>query len=159
MSLLIGDKAPDFVLFNQKKEKVQLSSFSGKNVLLMFFPFANTSVCTNEMCTLQEDLNKFTTLNAEVLGISIDSPFALDLWGEKLGIKFNLLSDFNKEVIKKYDCYHDVFGAGKFDFQLVAKRSAFVIDKSGSIRYAEVLDNPGTEPNYSAIKNCLESLN
>lgn len=159
MSLKIGDVAPDFTLFNQKKEKVQLNSYKGKNVLLMFFPFANTSVCTNEMCTLQEDMNKFTNLNAEVMGISVDSPFVLDLWGEKLGIKFNLLSDFNKEAVRAYDCYHDVFSPTKYNFNIVAKRSAFVVDKNGFIRYSEILDSPGSEPNYSAIKECLEGLN
>lgn len=159
MSLYVGDVAPNFVLFNQKKEKVELNSFKGKNVVLMFFPFANTSVCTSEMCSLQEDFNKYSALNAEVFGISVDSPFVLDLWGEKLGIKFNLLSDFNKEVVQKYNCYHDVFSKGKFNFNIVAKRSAFVIDKTGIIRYAEILENPGNEPNYSAIKSTLESLN
>ena len=156
MSVKVGDKAPDFSLINDSLEKVNLKDFSGKNVVLLFFPLANTGVCTKEMCTFRDELKAYEDLDAQVLGVSVDSPFALQMWTEKNKYNFPLLSDFNKEVAKSYGALYDVFAPGKFDFNGVAKRSAFVIDKDGNIKYAEVLENPGDEPNYDAIKEALK---
>ncbi len=156
MSIKVGDKAPEFTLKNQNTEDVSLSSFKGKNVVLLFFPFANTGVCTKEMCTMRDNYSRYTALNAQILGVSVDSPFSLKMWEEKNNLNFPLLSDFNKEVCKAYGAIHDVFAPGKFDYMGVAKRSAFVIDKDGLIKYAEVLDNPGEEPNYEKIKEALQ---
>ncbi|HPI38407.1 MAG TPA: peroxiredoxin [Ignavibacteriaceae bacterium] len=156
MSIKVGDKAPEFTLKNQNTEDVSLSSFKGKNVVLLFFPFANTGVCTKEMCTMRDNYSRYTALNAQILGVSVDSPFSLKMWEEKNNLNFPLLSDFNKEVCKAYGAIHDVFAPGKFDYMGVAKRSAFVIDKNGLIKYAEVLDNPGEEPNYEKIKEALQ---
>lgn len=158
MSVKVGDLAPDFTLFNQNVESVTLSSFKGKNVVLLFFPLANTGVCTKEMCSIRDDYSRYNQLGAQVLAISVDSPFALKMWEEKNNINFPLLSDFNKEVIKKYGAFYDVFVPGKFDYQGVAKRSAFVIDKNGVIQYVEILENAGDEPNYTALKEVLEKL-
>ncbi len=158
MSVKVGDLAPDFTLFNQNVENVTLSSFKGKNVVLLFFPLANTGVCTKEMCSIRDDYSRYNQLGAQVLAVSVDSPFALKMWEEKNNINFPLLSDFNKEVIKKYGAFYDVFVPGKFDYQGVAKRSAFVIDKNGVIQYVEILENAGDEPNYTAIKEVLEKL-
>jgi glutaredoxin-dependent peroxiredoxin len=158
MSVNIGNKAPEFVLFNQDAEKVSLGDFKGKNVVLLFFPLANTGVCTKEMCTFRDELKAYEDLDAQVLGISIDSPFTLKMWQEKNNYNFPLLSDFNREVAANYGALYDVFAPGKFDFKGVAKRSAFVIDKEGVIKHAEVLEDFTKEPSYEAIKNTLEEI-
>lgn len=155
MALKVGDKAPDFTLFNQDAEKVTLSSFKGKNIVVLFFPLANTGVCTKEMCTFRDELKVYEGLNAQVLGISVDSPFALKMFADKHNYNFPLLSDFNKEVSASYGALYDVFVPGKFDFKGVSKRSAFVVDAIGKIKYAEVLENAGDEPNYEAVKKAL----
>lgn len=155
MSLKVGDIAPDFTLLNQDGEAVSLSSFRGKKVVLLFFPAANTGVCTKEMCTFRDELKIFENLNAQVLGISVDTHFALKMFQEKNNYNFPLLSDFNKQIIMAYDVVLDVFGRGKFDYLGVAKRSAFVVDENGKLIYVEVLASPGDEPNYEAIKKAL----
>ena len=158
MSLKVGDQAPDFTLFNQEASQVSLHDYMGKNVVLLFFPFANTGVCTKEMCTLRDDYKTYEELDAQVLGISVDSLFALKLWSEKNNSNFPMLSDFNKEVSKSYDVLYDNFAGGKFNYKGVAMRSAFVIDKDGIIKYAESLEDAGKEPNYEAIKITLNEL-
>ena len=158
MSVNIGDKAPEFALFNQDAEKISLGDFKGKNVVLLFFPLANTGVCTKEMCTFSDELKAYEDLDAQVLGISIDSPFTLKMWQEKNNYNFPLLSDFNREAAANYGALYDVFAPGKFDFKGVAKRSAFVIDKEGVIKHAEVLEDFTKEPSYEAIKNTLEEI-
>lgn len=158
MSLKVGDKAPNFELFNHNTEKVSLEQYKGKNVLVLFFPLANTAVCTKELCNFRDELKIYENLDAQVLGISVDSPFALKMFAEKNNYNFPLLSDFNKEVSASYGCLYDVFVPGKFDYKGVSKRSAFVVDKNGVIQYAEVLENAGDEPNYSAIKETLEKI-
>jgi peroxiredoxin len=155
MALKIGDQAPNFTLINQDGEPVSLSDYKGKKVVVLFFPAANTGVCTKEMCTFRDDLKEFEKLNAQVLGISVDTHFALKMFQEKNNYNFPLLSDFNKKVISEYDVVLDVFAPGKFDYKNVAKRSAFVVDENGKIKYTEVLASPGDEPNYEAIKKVL----
>lgn len=155
MSLKIGDKAPDFTLFNQEGEAVTLSSFKGKNVVVLFFPAANTGACTTEMCTFRDELKEYENLNAQLLGISVDTHFALKMFHEKNNYNFPLLSDFNKKVIKDYDVVLDVFVPGKFDYFNTAKRAAFVVDKNGNVKYFEILANVGGQPNFDAIKKAL----
>ena len=156
MSIKVGDQAPKFTLPNQNKEKVSLDDFKGKNVVLLFFPAAGSGVCTNEMCSFRDELKAYEDLNAQVLGISVDTVFALKLFEEKNKYNFPLLSDFNKEVINKFGIVDDAFGAGSLDYKGIAKRSAFVIDKDGKVKYAEVMPSPGELPNYEAIKNALK---
>ena len=155
MALKVGDKAPDFTLFNQDGEPVSLHDFKGKKVVVLFFPAANTGVCTKEMCTFRDELKVFEDVNAQVLGISVDTHFALKMFHEKNNYNFPLLSDFNKKIIAAYDVVLDVFVPGKFDYLGVAKRSAFVVDENGILKYVEVLASPGDEPNYEAIKKVL----
>ena len=155
MALKVGDKAPDFTLFNQDGEPVILSSFKGKNVVVLFFPAANTGACTTEMCTFRDELKEYENLNAQLLGISVDTHFALKMFHEKNNYNFPLLSDFNKKVIKDYDVVLDVFVPGKFDYFNTAKRAAFVVDKNGLIKYFEILVNVGGQPNFEAIKKVL----
>lgn len=158
MSLKIGDAAPAFTLKNQNTEDFSLINLQGRNVLILFFPFANTSVCTEEMCTMRDDISNYKSLNAEILGISVDSPFALKMWDEKHQLNFNLLSDFNKEVSLLYGVLDEVFAPAKYAYKGVSKRAAFIIDKNGKIAYSEVCEHPGLQPNYNAIKKTLENL-
>ncbi|MEO8233515.1 MAG: peroxiredoxin [Ignavibacteriota bacterium] len=155
MALKVGDKAPDFKLFNQDGEAVSLSTFKGKNVVVLFFPGANTGVCTKEMCTFRDEVKVFEGLNAQILGISVDMHYSLKMFHEKNNYNFPLLSDFNKKVIAAYDVVLDVFAPGKFDYLGVAKRAAFVVDGNGILKYVEVLASPGEEPNYEAVKKAL----
>lgn len=154
--LHLGEKAPSFSLVSSDKTEIQLSDFHGHNVLLLFFPFAFTGVCTKEMCQMRDDITMYESLNAKVLGISVDSPYTLAKFKELNQITFPLLSDFNKVVCKAYDCLDEVWNLG---LKGVAKRSAFVLDKEGHLRYIEILDNPGNLPNFEAIKHVLNNLN
>lgn len=151
-----GDSAPDFTLENSEKEKITLSQYQGENVVLLFFPFAFTGVCTAEMCSMRDDITTYQNLNARVLAISVDSPFTLGKWKEELQIPFQLLSDFNKEVCPKYGASYEAF---RGYMKGVAKRSAFVIDRKGMIRYAEVLEDAGSIPNFQSVRDTLASLN
>jgi peroxiredoxin len=156
MALKVGDKAPDFTLFNQDGEPVSLNSFKGKNVVVLFFPAANTGACTKELCTFRDEFKVYEKLNAQVLGISTDTHFALKMFHEKNNYNFPLLSDYNRKVIPVYDVVLDVFVPGKFDYLNTAKRAAFVVDEKGNIKHIEVLANAGDQPNFEAIKKALE---
>lgn len=156
MTLQVGDTAPDFTLKNTDLEDVSLASFRGQNnVLVLFVPLAFTSVCTEELCDISAGLSAYQGVGAQVLGISVDSPFSLKAWAEKEGISLPLLSDFNREVAAAFGAQYDEL----LGFKGVAKRSAFVIDKEGTVRYASVSDDPKVLPDFAAIKSCLESLN
>lgn len=124
---------------------------------MLFFPMAFTSVCTVELCGMRDHLHDYTTLNAEVLAISVDSVFTLAKWKEMEGFNFTMLSDFNKEVSALYGSIYEKFGPGG-SMAGVSKRSAFVIDAEGVVRYAEVLENAAEIPNLEAVKSCLQSL-
>lgn len=158
MSATVGSKAPDFTLKTKTDkglEDVTLSSYQGKqNVVLLFFPLAYTGVCTQEMCEVRDGLKEYQNLNAQVFGISVDSPFAQEAWARAEKLNFPLLSDFNKEVCVAYGAqYADLIG-----FKGVAKRSAFVIDRQGVVRYASVSDDAKKLPDFNAVKACLTSL-
>lgn len=150
-----GDKAPEFTLRASDKTQVRLKDFRDKNVVLLFFPFAFTSTCTKELCDLRDGLSEYQNLSAEVLAISVDSPYTLAKWKQEQGFNFPMLSDFNKTVSKKYEALYKEFVMG---LKGVSKRAAFVIDKGGVIRFSEVLDNAGELPNFEAIKKTLENL-
>lgn len=155
MALKKGDKAPNFTLRNTETAEVSLESFQGKNVVLLFFPLAFTGVCTTELCTMRDDIATYNNLDAEILAISVDSLFTLQKFKAEQNLNFPLLSDFNKEVARAYDCLYEDF---VLDMKGVAKRSAFVIDKAGIIQYAEVLESAGDLPDFGAVKTALESL-
>ncbi len=156
MTATVGQKAPDFGLFDTDKKKISLSDYQGKNVVILFFPMAFTSVCTTELCNVRDNISFYNNTNAEVLGISVDSPFTLAKFKEDQHLNFPLLSDFNKEVSEQYGALYENF---VFDMKGVSKRAAFVIDKEGTIRYAEVLENAGEVPNFQAIQETLTALN
>jgi peroxiredoxin len=156
MSLTTGSKAPDFTLFNDQKQEVKLAAQQGKNVVLLFFPLAFTSVCTTELCGVRDSIASYNAADAVVYGISVDSVFTLAKFKEEQNLNFDLLSDFNKEVSKSYDSLYAQFGFGMLG---VSKRSAFVIDKEGIIQYAEVLENAGEVPDFTKINETLKNLN
>lgn len=152
MSLKIGDTAPDFKLVNTEKKNVTLSEHKGNTVLLLFFPLAFTSTCTTELCATRDDLEFYNKMNATVYGISNDSHFVLKKFKESLNLNFELLADWNKTASEAYgSLYAEYIG-----MKGVAKRSAFVIDKEGKIKYAEVLEDANKVPDFEAIKLCLE---
>ncbi|HSN61885.1 MAG TPA: redoxin domain-containing protein, partial [Ferruginibacter sp.] len=129
MALSVGQKAPEFSLYNSEKAKVNLSDYAGnKNVLLLFFPQAFTGVCTKELCSVRDGINKYHNNNTEVLGLSVDSVFTLGKFKEVQQYNFSLLSDFNKEVSNLYEAIHDSFT--DMGMKGVSKRSAFIIDKT-----------------------------
>jgi glutaredoxin-dependent peroxiredoxin len=163
MALKTGDKAPDFELSTKTAEgpkKVKLSSnFGQKNTVLLFFPMAYTGVCTKEMCEVSKDLNTYAGLNADVVGISGDNPFAQAEWAVKEKITVPLLSDYEHTVAHAYGIAYDSFLPQKnLGMGGVAKRSAFVVDKQGVIRYAEFSDDPGQLPNFERIKQTVAML-
>lgn len=153
MALSIGQPAPAFTLFSSENKPVSLSDYAGKNVVLLFFPMAFTSVCTAELCEMRDNLHTYKALNADVLAVSVDSPFTLAKFKEEQNLPFPLLSDFNKDVSEAYDALYENF---VMNMKGVSKRAAFVIDENGQIKYAEVLENAGNVPDFNAVK---ESLN
>ncbi len=155
MKIEVGQKAPEFTLRNTDKKEVALKDLHNKKVVLLFFPLAFTSVCTAELCSVRDNLNYYNNLDAEVFGISVDSPQTLNRFKQEQELNFALLSDFNKEVSVAYGCLYDTFSGW---MKGVSKRAAFVIDKTGIIRYAEVLENAGEQPNFIAIHQVLESI-
>lgn len=155
MQIQTGQAAPELSLYNTNKDLITLSSLRGKPVLLLFFPLAFTGVCTKELCMTRDNLTLYNDLDTTVLGISVDSPFSLKRFKEDNQINFDLLSDFNKRASRDYGCLYDTFVC---DMEGVAKRSAFVVDAAGVIRYAEVLESAGDIPDFDAIKTCLEGL-
>jgi glutaredoxin-dependent peroxiredoxin len=156
MAIKLGKPAPDFALFSDEKKEVKLSDYKGKNVVILFFPQAFTGVCTAELCDMRDNMHKYQALNAQILGISVDSVFTLDKFKELQNYNFPLLSDFNKTVSKQYGSLYKVFA---FGMSGVSKRSAFVIDAEGIVRYAEVLESAGDVPNFAAINAALAGLN
>jgi glutaredoxin-dependent peroxiredoxin len=163
MGITVGTKAPDFELptkTSQGPQKVKLSANLGnKNTVLLFFPMAFTSVCTQEMCDVSQGINAFTDLNAQVYGISGDNPFAQEAWAQKEKISVTLLSDYEHKVAHAYGVAYDSFLPQlNLGMSGVPKRSAFVIDKQGVVQYAESSDDPKQLPNFNAIKETLNKL-
>jgi peroxiredoxin len=155
MSPAVGAQAPDFTLPNQDREPVTLSQQLAKGpVVLVFVPAAFSSVCTKEMCTFRDSMAELSTVSATVLGISVDTFFTLKAWGEQERLPFALLSDFNKDVIRQYG----VFNEDMIGLKGIAKRSVFVIDRSGIVRHREVLEDARNEPDYGKVKQALAAL-
>jgi len=153
--MIIGQPAPEFTLFSSDKTEVSLKQYEGKNLVLLFFPMAFTSVCTAELCEMRDNIATYQGLNAEIAAISVDSPFTLAKFKEEQHLPFPLLSDFNKEVSTAYESLYETFA---MNMKGVSKRSAFVIDETGTLQYAEVLDNAGEVPNFEAVRETLNNL-
>ena len=155
MNIKIGQPAPDFTLYDSTKNKITLSDMKGQNVLLLFFPLAFTSTCTAELCSIRDNISFYNNVNAKVFGISVDSLHTLAKFKSEQSLNFSLLSDFNKEASALYGSLYEMFS---YDMKGVSKRSAFVIDKEGFVRYAEVLENASEQPNFKNITLLLEGL-
>ena len=156
MAISIGQKAPSFNLFDSDKKSINSASFAGQPVIILFFPFSFSSVCTAELCSMRDSMEIYNKANATVLGISVDSLYTLHQFKKDQQINFTLLSDFNKTVSREFGVLYDIFPA--FEMQGVSKRAAFIIDKYGLIQYAEECASPGDMPDFAAIQSKLASL-
>jgi glutaredoxin-dependent peroxiredoxin len=153
MSVDVGSPAPDFTLTNHERQPVTLSALRGGPVVLAFFPAAFSSVCTTELCTFRDSLTALNRAKGQVLGISTDTFFTLKAFHDQERLTFPLLSDYNKEVIRKYGVVNpDMIG-----LKDIARRAVFVIDKDGVVRHREVLDDARNEPNYQHVFDALVS--
>jgi peroxiredoxin len=155
MKIEPGQPAPDFTLYDSAKNKITLSDQRGHNVLLLFFPLAFTSTCTAELCSVRDNISFYNNVNAKVFGISVDALHTLAKYKAEQNLNFTLLSDFNKDISTLYGSIYEMFS---YNMKGVSKRSAFVIDKDGIVRYAEVLENASEQPNFKNITLTLESL-
>jgi peroxiredoxin len=155
MKLEPGIAAPAFELFDTEKKRVSLESYKGRKLVMLFFPLAFTGTCTKELCSVRDNLSFYNNSDAEVVGISVDSLYTLAKFKEEQALNFTLLSDFNKEVSAAYDTLYPLFG---FDMRGVSKRSAFVIDREGVIRYSEVLEDASQVPDFARISETLSSI-
>jgi len=163
MSINVGDQAPDFTLSTIGPEGPELVTLSertaGTKTVLLFFPMAFTGVCTEEFCGLSRDLGDYRDLGAQILGISGDNPFAQKAWADKEGITIPLLSDYEHQAAGAWGVAYEQFLPDKnLPMGGVSKRSAFVIDAAGTVRYAEVNDNPGQLPDFDAIRKILAEI-
>jgi peroxiredoxin len=158
MAIPTGSQAPDFSLKSKQGDTMtdlRLSDYLGaSNVVLLFFPFAFTSVCTAEMCDISAGLGGYTALDAKVIGISVDSPFAQEAWAKKENIGIPLASDLNKETAFAYGTLLENLGG----LGSTSARAAFVIDKAGIVRYSEQTPTPKDLPDFNAIKIKLAEL-
>jgi peroxiredoxin len=156
MKIVTGHPAPDFSLYDSDKNKLTLSGIRGRPVVLLFFPLAFTSVCTKELCFVRDHILHYNNQHATILAVSVDSPQALKRFKEDQQFNFTLLSDFNKTVSAQYGCLYESFS--NMDLKGVSKRAAFVIDKSGIIRYAEVLESAGDLPDFKKMDEILQQI-
>jgi peroxiredoxin len=154
MAITIGNTAPEFTLFDADKKSRSLSEFRGKKVVLAFFPGAFTGVCTKELCTFRDAMSQFNNFQAQVIGISVDSPFANKAFATQNNLQFPLLSDTTREVCKLYGGVHEDF-AGIKGYS-ASKRAVFIVDSNGSVVYVWVSENPGVEPDYDAVVQALK---
>ena len=156
MSTSIGQQAPDFSLYDNDNNLRSLIEFRGKTVVLAFFPGAFTGTCTDEMCNLQDRIEELNSLNTQVIGVSVDPPFALKEWTMQNRITYPFLSDFNRQVVKDYEVtFENLAGLQGY---VSSNRAVVIIDRNGIIQYKWVAPNPGVEPDYDAVKCALIPL-
>lgn len=156
MALTIGAKAPEFTLYDADRNLRSLSEFRGKKVVLAFYPGAFTGACTKEMCGLRDTLSNLSAMNAQVVGISVDSPFANKAFATQNNLSFPLLSDFTRAVARQYAGVYEDFAAVKG--YVAAKRAVYILDGEGIVKYVWVTDTPGVEPNYAEIRQVLDTI-
>ncbi|MEL7834588.1 peroxiredoxin [Fodinibius sp. Rm-B-1B1-1] len=155
MKATVNTKAPDFTLQNTDGDQISLSDFKGEsNIVLLFFPLAFSSTCTEELCTIRDNMKVYNSLDAKVLGISVDSFFTLKAYKKAENLNFTLLSDFNKEVSQKYGVLYDDY----FGMKGVSKRASFVIDEQGTIRHNEILEDSSQLPDFKRIQEILTEI-
>ncbi len=151
----VGQKAPDFVLPDADMKTHKLSDYRGKKTILAFFPAAESPVCTAEMCTLRDTIDELRDYGAQVIGVSVDGPFSNKFFTVNRHLNFPVLSDYDRKVINKYGIV--MSNLGPLKGYKAAKRSVFILDEQGKVRYRWVSDNPLVEPNYAEIKEFLKS--
>jgi peroxiredoxin len=156
LSIELGQKAPDFQLPDQDRKQRALKDFMGKKTVLAFFPGAFTSGCTKEMCALRDSMTVLNGLNAQVVGISVNDPFANKAFAEANKLQFPILSDYMRETVKRFNVFHNDFAGLKG--YIAAKRSIFVLDVKGIVRYKWVSEDPGKEPKYEEIREALAKI-
>lgn len=156
MSLDIGQKFPEFQLPDQDKKPRSLEEFLGKKTIVAFFPGAFTGVCTKEMCALRDSLTDFNSLGVQLVGISVNDPWSNKAFADMHKLQFPLLSDHARDMIRKLNIYHNDFGGVKG--YTAAKRSVFILDRSGTVRYKWISEDPGKEPDYAEIKKQLAAI-
>ena len=156
MAVEVGQVAPDFSLYDTDRAKRSLSDFKGKNVVLAFVPGAFTGACTTEMCDFRDQMDQFNSLNAEVLGISVDPPFSQKAWADANNLKFTLLSDFNREATQAYDVAWNNMGG--LEGYTAANRAVFVVDKDGVVRYKWLAPTPADLPDYDEIRKAISDM-
>ena len=157
MAITVGQSAPDFTLHENPATQHSLSDYRGKNVVLAFFPGAFTGVCTTEMCTLRDSIEDYNSLNAVVLGITVDPPFSLAAWKAANNVDYTFLSDYNREVVNAYDVA--LPGLAGLQGYVAAKRAVTIVDGEGIVRYHWVSDSPGNEPDYAEVRAAVAALN
>lgn len=156
MALTIGSKAPEFTLVDADRNERSLKQFLGKKTVLAFYPGAFTGACTKEVCALRDAMSNFNSVNAQVVGISVDGPFANKAFADANKLNFPLLSDYTYEVSKKYcGVYPDFAGIKGYT---ASKRSVFVLDQNGVVKYAWISENPGSDPPYDEIQKALSAI-
>ncbi|HYM68356.1 MAG TPA: peroxiredoxin [bacterium] len=155
MSVAVGQQAPEAVLVNGERKAMKVSELRGKPTVLAFFPAAFTGTCTKEMCRFRDDLNRLNAMNAQVFGISADTPFVLAEFAKQHQLTFPLLSDFNHQAMKAFGVYDGSF-LGLLDG--IARRSVFVLDKSGKVAYVWLSDAPGQEPPYDEVQAAVQKV-
>ena len=156
MAVEVGQAAPDFSLYDTERQIKGLGEFKGQNVVLAFFPGAFTGVCTKEMCTLRDQIDQYNSMNAQVIGISVDPPFSQKVWIDQNNVTYPFLSDFNREVVNKYDVA--LPNLASMEGYVAAKRAVFVLDKEGIVRYKWVADSPANEPDYDEVRGAVAQL-
>ncbi len=157
MSVNVGEKAPEFRALDSKLKEKKLSDYKGHKTVLAFFPGAFTSVCTKEMCTFRDSMAAFNDLDATVVGVSVDQPFSLAEFAKQNKLEFDLLSDADRSISKAYGALHENFV--NVQGLTASKRSVFVLDSEGTVKYAWVSEDPGKEPDYETVKSELAKLN
>jgi peroxiredoxin len=156
MSVEVGRHVPDVPLVNADRKRVTLAELLGRPTVLVFFPGAFTGVCTKEACTFRDSMSEFNDIKAQVVGISVDSPYAQKAFVEANGLNFPMYSDFSRNAVRAFDIEDPNFAGGLLPG--VAKRSVFVVDRDGVVRWRWVSDNPGVEPDYAAVAEAVKNL-
>jgi peroxiredoxin len=156
MSVEIGQKPPNFQLPDQDRKQQALKDFIGKKTVIAFFPGAFTSVCTREMCAFRDSMQALNRLNAQVVAISVNDPFTNKAFAEANKLQFPILSDYGRETVRKFNVFHEDFAGLKG--YTAAKRSVFVLDDKGVVRYRWISEDPGKEPNYDEVKDALARI-
>jgi glutaredoxin-dependent peroxiredoxin len=152
----IGEKAPDFTLFDTNREKRSLQDFAGRKTVIAFYPGAFTGVCTDEMCQLRDQLGELNDAEAQVVGISVDSPFANSAFAEKNSLSFPLLSDLERQAVLAYGVKLPNFAG--VEGYTAAQRAVFVLDQHGIVRYSWIAENPGILPDYDKVKQIVKEI-